>query len=70
MEPGRRSRLEEIVERGGRVSDVMRAFRPFLGHSDMMAYLAMMAPRLIELRRVLKLTGSFTSTATPPPAII
>jgi len=26
----------------------------FLGHSDMMAYLAMMAPRLIELHRVLK----------------
>lgn len=40
---------EEIVERGGRVSDTMRTFRTFLGHSDMMAYLAMMAPRLIEL---------------------
>jgi site-specific DNA-methyltransferase (adenine-specific) len=49
---------EEIVERGGRVSDVMRAFRTFLGHSDMMAYLAMMAPRLIELHRVLRETGS------------
>jgi DNA modification methylase len=49
---------EEIVERGGRVSEAMRAFRTFLGHSDMMAYLAMMAPRLIELRRVLKETGS------------
>jgi hypothetical protein len=31
---------EEIVERGGRVSDAMRAFRTFLGHSDVMAYLA------------------------------
>jgi len=50
--------FEEIVERGGRVSDAMRAFRTFLGHSDMMAYLAMMAPRLIELHRVLKETGS------------
>jgi hypothetical protein len=49
---------EEIVERGGRVSDAMRAFRTFLGNSDMMAYLAMMAPRLIELHRVLKETGS------------
>jgi len=49
---------EEIVERGGRVSEAMRAFRTFLGHSDMMAYLAMMAPRLIELHRVLKVTGS------------
>jgi DNA modification methylase len=49
---------QEIVERGGRVSDAMRAFRTFLGHSDMMAYLAMMAPRLIELHRVLRETGS------------
>jgi site-specific DNA-methyltransferase (adenine-specific) len=36
----------------------MQAFRTFLGNSDMMAYLAMMAPRLIELKRVLKATGS------------
>ena len=36
----------------------MQAFRQFLGDSDMLAYLAMMAPRLIELRRVLKATGS------------
>lgn len=36
----------------------MHAFRTFLGSSDMMAYLAMMAPRLLELRRVLKSTGS------------
>jgi|SRR5208337_1950462 len=49
---------EEIVERGGRVSDAMRAFRTFLGHSDMMAYLAMMAPRLIELHRVAEGDGS------------
>jgi DNA modification methylase len=48
----------DTVEMGGRVSDVMRAFRTFLGDSDMLAYLAMMAPRLMELRRVLKETGS------------
>ena len=36
----------------------MRAFRTFLGGSDMMAYLAMMAPRLLELRRVMKQTAS------------
>jgi DNA modification methylase len=36
----------------------MRAFRTLLGGSDMLAYLAMMAPRLVELRRVLKETGS------------
>ncbi len=50
--------LEHIIERGGRVADAMRAFHTFLGGSDMMAYLAMMAPRLVELRRVLKETGS------------
>jgi DNA modification methylase len=36
----------------------MQAFWTFLGGSDMLAYLAMMAPRLLELRRVLKPTGS------------
>ena len=50
--------LEQIVEKGGRVADALRSFRTFLGGSDMMAYLAMMAPRLVELRRVLKETGS------------
>jgi len=49
---------QEIVEAGGRVSQAMQAFHTFLGQSDMMAYLAMMAPRLAELRRVLKPTGS------------
>ena len=46
------------VEAGGKVSQVMQAFRTFLGDSDMLAYLSMMAPRLVELRRVLKPTGS------------
>jgi site-specific DNA-methyltransferase (adenine-specific) len=49
---------EQLVEGGGRVSDVMQAFRRFLGTNDMLAYLTMMAPRLVELRRVLKSTGS------------
>lgn len=48
----------EVVEAGGKVADAMRAFRTFLGENDMMAYLAMMTPRLIELRRTLKPTGS------------
>src|SRR5882672_6438968 len=47
----------ETVEGGGRVSEVLQAFRTFLGDSDMMAYLAMMAPRLVQLRRVLMPTG-------------
>lgn len=49
---------DEVVEAGGKVSDAMRAFMTFLGPSDMMAYLCMMAPRLKELHRVLKATGS------------
>jgi len=48
----------EVIEAGGKVSEAMQAFRTFLGDSDMMAYLAMMAPRVVELRRVLKPTGS------------
>lgn len=48
---------QEVVEAGGRVADTMRAFRTMVGASDMLAYLSMMAPRLIELRHVLKPTG-------------
>ena len=48
----------DVVEAGGRVSQAMQAFRTLLGESDMLAYLAMMAPRVVELRRVLKPTGS------------
>ncbi|NLT36755.1 MAG: site-specific DNA-methyltransferase [Methanomassiliicoccus sp.] len=48
---------ESVVLLGGKVSDAMSALYKFLGPSDMMAYLAMMAPRLIELQRVIKRTG-------------
>jgi len=48
----------ETVEQGGSVADVLLAFERFIPASDMLAYLAMMAPRLIELRRVLKPSGS------------
>jgi|ERR1017187_5192998 hypothetical protein len=37
---------EHVVEGGGRVAEAMIAFHTFLGASDMMAYLAMMAPRV------------------------
>ena len=50
--------FQEVVEAGGAVSRVMQAFRTFLGDNDLLAYLAMMAPRLVELRRVLTPTGS------------
>ncbi len=39
-------------------AECVKALRSILGESDIMAYLAMMAPRLVELRRVLKKSGS------------
>ena len=40
------------------VKDMIAAFLQFIGRNAMMAYLVMMAPRLVELHRVLKPTGS------------
>ena len=40
------------------VKDMIGAYRQFIGRNDMMAYLVMMTPRLVELRRVLNPTGS------------
>ena len=40
------------------VKEMVSAFRQFIGSNAMMAYLVMMTPRLVELRRVLKPTGS------------
>jgi site-specific DNA-methyltransferase (adenine-specific) len=53
------STFHEIVTTApeGLVS-LIQALRSFLGTSDMMAYLTMMAPRLVELHRILKETGS------------
>jgi len=51
--------FHEAVQSGhAKVPEAMQAFKTFLGESDMLAYLSMMAPRLIELHRVLKPTGS------------
>ena len=49
----------ELVTTGPEnVGKMIGALRGFLGTNDMMAYLVMMAARLVELRRVLKPTGS------------
>jgi site-specific DNA-methyltransferase (adenine-specific) len=40
------------------VAEMLRAMRSFLKENDMMAYLCMMAVRLLELHRVLKPSGS------------
>lgn len=49
---------QSVVEHGGKHSQAIQAFRILLGESDMLTYLCMMAPRLVDLRRVLKQTGS------------
>src|SRR5579863_904178 len=49
---------ETMTSGSSDAADMLRAMRQFLGDNDMMAYLAMMAVRLLELRRVLKPKGS------------
>lgn len=49
----------ELVTRGRpEVGAMIAALREFIGENQMMAYLVMMAVRLVELHRVLKPTGS------------
>ncbi len=40
------------------LKDMLKAFKGFMGKNELMAYLTMMAARLVEMRRVLKNTGS------------
>lgn len=49
----------EMVTKGDTtVAGMINALRTFIGENQMMAYLVMMAARLVELHRVLKPTGS------------
>lgn len=52
--------MDELVLGGysSKISEAIDAFRRLLGPSDVLAYIVMMTPRLVELRRVLKQTGS------------
>ncbi len=45
--------FDEVMRSGGAVAKILQAFRTTLGTSSMMAYLAMMTPRLIEMRRLM-----------------
>jgi len=56
--PDAQRALNEAAERHLEGGALLDAFQKVFANSDMMAYLAMMAVRLIELRRVLKQTGS------------
>ncbi|MDP8238007.1 MAG: DNA methyltransferase [Candidatus Hatepunaea meridiana] len=50
----------QLLMEGGheKVNNTMSAFREMLGECNLLAYLTMMASRLIEMHRVLKKTGS------------
>ncbi|MER9412913.1 MULTISPECIES: DNA methyltransferase [unclassified Mesorhizobium] len=50
--------IDETAERHLEAGSLLDAFQKVFGNSNMMAYLAMMTVRLIEMRRVLNSTGS------------
>lgn len=50
--------VELVTHAQPEVSSMISAMRDFIGENQMMAYLVMMAVRLVELHRVLKPTGS------------
>ena len=49
---------DDVVNAGGPVANALEAFKRLLGGTPMLAYVSMMAPRLVELKRVLRPTGS------------
>jgi site-specific DNA-methyltransferase (adenine-specific) len=49
---------DAVQEAPPRLVEVLLAVRSFLGPSNMMAYVTMLAPRLVEMHRVLKPSGS------------
>lgn len=53
-----RTYYELVTGVGGEVGQMIGAMTAFIGRNQMMAYLVMMAARLVELHRVLKPTGS------------
>ena len=62
------STLDRLIGGGeapAHVADALTAMRHLLGTSDMMAYLVMMTPRLVELHGVLKPTGTLSLHCDP-----
>ena len=47
-----------LVEEGGQIANTVQGLRQFLNETPMMAYLVMMAVRIVEMHRILKPTGS------------
>jgi site-specific DNA-methyltransferase (adenine-specific) len=56
--PAAAEAYDDILRAGGDLSVLLQALRVTLGQSSMMAYLAMMSVRLIEMHRALKPAGS------------
>ena len=56
--PAAAATYNELWHGGGDVATAIKAIRDLLGDNQMLAYLVMMAARLVELHRVLKPTGS------------
>jgi site-specific DNA-methyltransferase (adenine-specific) len=50
--------FDELVETSSKTAEALIALKAIVGENDVLAYLSMMAPRLVELRRVLKPSGS------------
>jgi site-specific DNA-methyltransferase (adenine-specific) len=57
-EDGAEAALEAVRRADVSIFRVLQALQGFLGQSDLMAYLAMMTVRLLEMRRVMKPTAS------------
>jgi adenine specific DNA methylase Mod len=57
-EDGAANAYEDVMRFNGDVALVLKGYRTWLHQSPMMAYLAMMGARLIEMRRTLKSDGT------------
>jgi site-specific DNA-methyltransferase (adenine-specific) len=53
-----REAFDDVMGQGGHLAGFLQAMRGVLNDNDIMAYMAMMAVRMTEFRRVLKSTGS------------
>jgi hypothetical protein len=61
---------DDVIQANGDVVLVISNFRRWLGENAMMAYIVMMAARLLELRRVLKTNGSLYLHCDPTASAV